>query len=216
LIESILKNHKTTKIKGFGWEMYLLNKTKNEIAVIGRFGAGAPVAVSTLEELVALGIKSFISIGMAGSLQKNIKLGDLVVCEKAIRDEGTSHHYLKPSKYAYASKKITEEIKKSLNNFGIKYTTGVNWTIDAPYRETVAEVKKYQTEGVSTVEMESSALFAAAQYRMVELGTIFVISDSLAELKWQPGFHFKKIRIKLENLFEVAVGVLLKNNEKKN
>jgi len=80
----------------------------------------------------------------------------------------------------------------------------------------VAEVKKYQTEGVSTVEMESSALFAAAQYRMVELGTIFVISDSLAELKWQPGFHFKKIRIKLENLFEVAVGVLLKNNEKKN
>ena len=80
-------------------------------------------------------------------MQKNLKIGDLIVCEKAIRDEGTSHHYLKASKYAYASKKMTERIRKSLDNLGQKYFLGTSWTVDAPYRETVAEAKQYQKEG---------------------------------------------------------------------
>ena len=92
-----------------------------------------------------------------------------MVCEKAIRDEGTSHHYLKPSKYAYASKDMTQKIKNSLDKFKQKYFVGTSWTIDAPYRETVAEATQYQKEGVATVEMEASALFAVSQYRNVEL-----------------------------------------------
>ena len=143
------------------------------------------------------------------TLQKNITIGGLMVCEKAIRDEGTSHHYLKHSKYAYASKDMTNKIKKSLDKFKQKYFIGTSWTIDAPYRETVAEAKQYQKEGVATVEMEASALFAVAQYRNVELGAIFTISDSLAELEWKPKFHFKKTKQGLEILYKVAVDVLL-------
>ena len=117
-----------------------------------------------------------------------------MVCEKAIRDEGTSHHYLKHSKYAYASKGMTNKIIISLEKLNQKYFIGTSWTIDAPYRETVAEAKQYQEEGVATVEMEASALFAVAQYRNVELGAIFTISDSLAELQWKPKFHLKKTK----------------------
>ncbi|MGC8940757.1 MAG: nucleoside phosphorylase [Candidatus Nanoarchaeia archaeon] len=209
LMEYILKNHKTTKVDGFYGEMYLLNETNGKVAIIGKFGIGAPVAVILLEELIAFGVKKFISIGMAGTLQKDIPIGSIVVCEKAIRDEGTSHHYLKHSKYAYASKSMTDKIKKSLKKFKQKYFVGTSWTIDAPYRETVAEAKQYQKEGVATVEMEASALFAVAQYRNVEVGAIFTISDSLAELQWKPKFHLKKIKKNLEILYEVAVDVLL-------
>ena len=91
-----------------------------------------------MEELIAFGVKKFISIGTAGTLQKDITIGSLMVCEKAIRDEGTSHHYLKPSKYAYASKEMTSKIKKSLDKFKQKYFVGTSWTIDAPYREAIA------------------------------------------------------------------------------
>ena len=208
LIQFVLENHPVTKVERFGGEMYLINDTDKQVAIIGKFGIGAPVVATVLEELIAFGVKRFISIGTAGTLQKNIKVGDLVVCEKAIRDEGTSYHYLKPSKYAYASKEITKNIKKALDKLGIKYSTGTSWTIDAPYRETVAEAKKYQSEGVATVEMEASALFAVAQYRNVEIGAIFTASDSLAELKWKPSFHFKKTKVSLEILYKISLEAL--------
>ena len=134
-----------------------------------------------------------------------------MVCEKAIRDEGTSHHYIKPSKYAYPSKRITEEIKTALKRLSYKYFTGTTWTIDAPYRETVAEVKRYQKEGVATVEMEASALFAIAKYRHAELGAMFTISDSLAELEWKPEFHSKQTSEGLEILYKAALSVLHDN-----
>ena len=59
--------------------------------------------------------------------------------------------------------------------------------------------------GVATVEMEASALFAVAQYRGAEMGAMFTISDSLAELQWSPKFHFKKTRGGLETLYKVAL-----------
>ena len=209
LMEFILENHKTTKVEGFYGEMYLLDETKGKVAIIGKFGIGSPVVATLLEELIAFGVKKFVSIGTAGTLQKDITIGSLMVCEKAIRDEGTSHHYLKPSKYAYASKEMTNKIKKFLDKFKQEYFVGTSWTIDAPYRETIAEAKQYQTEEVATVEMEASALFAVAQYRNVELGAIFTISDSLAELEWKPKFHLKKTKTGLEILYKVAVDVLL-------
>lgn len=212
LMDYVLENHKTTKVQIFHGEMYLLKETKNKIAIIGKFGIGAPAVATLLEELIAFGVKRFISIGTAGTLQKHLNIGDLVVCEKAIRDEGTSYHYLKASKYAYASKKITERIKKSLDALGQKYFSGTSWTVDAPYRETIAEARQYQKEGVATVEMEASALFAVAQYRGVEMGAMFTISDSLAELQWLPKFHSMKTRGGLEALYKVALAALLGKN----
>lgn len=209
LLEFIIENHKTTKVEGFYGDMFLLDETNKKLAIIGKFGIGSPVVATVLEELIAFGVKKFISIGTAGILQKNIAIGDLMVCEKAIRDEGTSYHYLKSSKYAYASKEMTNKIKNSFDKFKQKYFVGTSWTIDAPYRETVVEVTHYQKEKVAAVEMEASALFAVAQYRNVELGAIFTISDSLAKLEWKPKFHLRKTKIGLEILYKVAIDVLL-------
>jgi len=207
LLKYILANHKTTSAKAFG-EIHLLDETDGRIAVAIVQGIGGPCAVTTLEEKIALGIERFISIGSAGSLQKNISIGDIVVCERAIRDEGVSHHYLEDSKYAHASGDMTRCIQSSLDRLGIEYITGTSWTTDAVYRETISEVRQYQKEGVATVEMEASALFAVAQYRNVQMGSILTISDSLADMKWQPEFHSEKKKIGLENIFKAAMCAL--------
>src|SRR3989338_6578775 len=181
-------------------------RDSNKVGIIADFGVGSPVAAVIIEELIAAGAKRFISIGMAGSLQKNLNVWDFVVCERAIRDEGTSHHYLMSGKYSYASKKMTQEIESTLQNMHLKYKRGTTWTIDAPYRETIAEVRQYKKEGVLTVEMEAAAIFAVAKYRGVEAGAIFTVSDYLSEAKWRPKFHLTQKH--LARIFEVAKNVL--------
>ena len=210
LLDYIINNHKTKKVEGFDGDLYLLGDTNNKIALFGNFGIGSPVAVAFFEELVAFGVKKFISIGTAGTLQKNIDIGSIVVVDRAIRDEGTSHHYLKKSKYAYPSKIMTKRIIDELKKQEQKYIVGTSWTIDAIYRETVEEARHYQKEGVLAVEMEASALFSVAKYRNVDIGSILTISDSLAELVWKPHFQSKKTKKGLETLYRIAVNALMK------
>ncbi|MBI5228951.1 nucleoside phosphorylase [Candidatus Micrarchaeota archaeon] len=206
--EYVLKNHKTTEVAGFRGKLHLLNETGNTIGMAGDFGFGAPAAVVVFELYIALGIKRFVSIGTAGGLQRDVEIGDLVVCEKAIRDEGTSHHYLPPSKYAFATPNMVEQIKKSLDRLGEKYVVGTSWTLDAPYRETVEEIKHYQKEGVATAEMEASALFSVAAFRKVEIGAMFAISDLLYESEWMPHFYHDKTMKGLAVLYNAAIEAL--------
>jgi len=189
LLEYILNHYKIKKINNPYGDMYLLEK--NKVAVIGNFGLGAPTVAIIIEEFISIGIKKFISIGTAGSLQTNLKHGDLVVCDRAIRDEGTSYHYLKGSKYAYASDRMIKNIEQSLKKHNQEYNKGTSWTTDAMFRETVDEVKQYQKRGVATIDMEASALFAIARYRKIDVGVIFTISDCLVEHNWDPKFHSK-------------------------
>jgi len=208
LLKHIVSNHGAYQAEEFKPSLYLFRGKNKNLGVVGNFGIGAPGTATVMEEMIAAGAKNFILIGEAGTIQKNIKIGSIVVCERAIRDEGTSHHYLKPSKYSHASADLVNKIKKSLNNIGKEYVVGTSWTIDAPYRETVAEARKYQKEGVATVEMEASAVFAVAKYRKVKAAAIFTVSDSLAELKWEPKFHLSNKN--WEILFQAAKNALLK------
>ncbi len=210
LLEYIIDHHQAEKVENFfgAGDLYLLKDTNGQIGVVANFGIGAPVAVTLLEELIAFGIKRFISIGSAGTLQPHIQVGDIIVCDRAIRDEGTSYHYLKPSKYAHASVKLTKIIEETMQSDGQKYVLGTSWTIDAPYRETIEEVRKYQKEGVVTVEMEAAGLFSVAAYRGVDIGSIFTVSDSLADLEWNPQFHLSEESMKV--LFHCAKEALTK------
>jgi len=184
LLNTILESEKTEKVD-FG-DLYLLKR--GHIGVM-KLGIGAPVAAAMMEELIALGVKKFLSIGEAGSLQPNLKVGDIILCDQAIRDEGVSHHYLKHAKYVDSPQNFLKEVESVVQSKGIAYTKGTTWTIDAPYRETGAEVEQYQKEGVLTVEMEAAALFAVAQYRGVDVASLFTVSDHLGELEWEPKFH---------------------------
>lgn len=179
------------------------------VGICGKFGVGAPVATIALEAGIALGLRRFMSIGTAGCLQRGVAIGDLVLCTEAIRDEGVSHHYLPAEARALPSPGLTERLRQALVETGATLHAGPSWTIDAPFRETVEEARHYQSLGVQTVEMEASALFAVAAYRRVEIASAFVVSDSLAELTWQPRFSDPSVIGGLEKLFDAARSVLL-------
>jgi len=186
-----------------------LPSTGGRVGLLGQFGIGAPAATAILEQLAALGTSAVVSVGTAGSLQRYLEPGDLVLCEAAVRDEGVSHHYLPPGRLAAASAEMTTTLGAALRESGLAFRAGVSWTIDAPYRETVAEARHYQAEGVLCVEMEAAALFAVAEIRGLRLASAFVISDSLAELVWSPRFHDRTVRAGLIGLYQAAVAALL-------
>lgn len=208
LMRYVLRHHRTKAVKGFFGEMFLLRETGNRVAIVGDFGIGAPNAVIHLEEFIEWGVAKFISVGTAGGLQKGQRIGDLVLCTRAIRDEGCSHHYIRFSKYAYPSRELTERVRGALQSRRLKFAEGTSWTIDTPYRETTSEVRRYRSEGVLTVEMEAAALFAVAQYRKAQVAALCSVSDSLAELPWKPKFHLRKNQAGLEKIYKAAVGVL--------
>lgn len=180
-----------------------------KVAVAGGFGIGAPAATMVLEELVALGVREFVSIGAAGCLQPRCGLGEIVVCTAAIRDEGVSHHYAATEKFAWPSERLTAQLTEVLAADGPAPVAGTAWTIDAPYRETVAEARSYQAEGVVCVEMEAAALFTVAAHRQVDLAAAFVVSDHvLADERWTHAFGTPLLHDGLVQLLDAALRAL--------
>jgi uridine phosphorylase len=175
---------------------------------VAHFPVGAAAATLALEHAVAWGVRRLVTVGTAGSLQRSIPIGSLVVCERAIRDEGTSHHYAESAKYASAAPELSARLAETLGSLQQEYRVGTAWTTDAPYRETRAEVRSYAAEGVAVVDMEAAALFTVAAYRGAEAAALFSVSDSLAEGSWQPAFGAEHVREGLLRGFEAARATL--------
>lgn len=187
-------------------EGFALDSTAGRVGVVGGFGVGAPVTALAMEALVVRGAEQFVAVGHAGSLQPAVGVGDLVVVDRALRDDGTSHHYLEPGRYVDASPSLRERLTATLEDRGEPYSVGSTWTIDAAYRETVPEVETYREEGVVTVDMEAAAAFAVADHRDVAAGALFTISDHLDTDGWEPAFG--ETQEHLERALAVAVDAL--------
>jgi uridine phosphorylase len=165
----------------------------------------------TLEELAAFGIKKFVNLGTAGGLQPILNAGDIVVCDRAIRDEGTSFHYLPAEQYAIPCPGLTENLCAAFERRDVQYRKGTSWTTDAPYRETIDQLRRHRADGVATVEMEISALFAVGAYRGVGVSSALVISDLLSEESWHQEYHSAKKLEGLKKIFEVALEAVAMN-----
>lgn len=165
--------------------MYGLGETDEHVGVVGGFGIGAPMTAIVVEELHALGADSFCIVGGCGTLQSSVSPGELIVADRAIRDEGTSYHYLEPADTVAASPTLVTELERQADETGRTTHTGPTWTTDAFYRETIAEIEQYTAEGVLTVEMEAAALFAIAQMRAFTAGAIFAPFDRLTDDSWE-------------------------------
>jgi len=189
--------------------LYTLPSTSHRIGVLGGFGFGAPVATLLMEDFIALGTEKFISIGTAGGLQQDTRVGDIILCDQAIRDEGVSHHYVPPGKYGYASIDLTSRLADAFARTGTLYTTGCAWTIDTPYRETLEEIRQYEREGVRCVEMEAAAIFSVAACRSVQAASAVVVSDLLVDGVWEPQMRSEETVGGLRKLYDAAVSALL-------
>lgn len=147
-------------------------------------GIGGPMAAALLEEVIALGGKKFIACGGAGVLDRSIQVGHLVIPTSAVRDEGTSYHYLPPGREVSASLQAVQAIEATLNRRNVPYLLAKTWTTDGVYRETRARAALRRAEGCLTVDMEAASMFAVGQFRGVPIGQILYGGDNLDGEQW--------------------------------
>jgi uridine phosphorylase len=159
--------------------MYEIEFAGRRLAVVHP-GVGAPLAAAILEEAIAFGCRKFIACGGAGVLDAGVMVGHVMVPTSAVRDEGTSYHYLRPSREVAASPRAVAAIQHALIRNDRKFLLGKTWTTDAIYRETRAKIDRRKREGCLTVEMEAAAFFAVAKFRGVEFGQILYAGDDLS------------------------------------
>jgi uridine phosphorylase len=175
---------------------------------IGQFWIGAPATVAILEEAIACCAKVIFEVGISGGIQPDLKPGDIVVVTEAIRDEGTSFHYLSQEVRVESHQSLRNRLIERLKANGIKYFAGPVWSTDGVYRETVRKIRKFRDSGVLAVDMETSAIFALAKYRHVEVASAQIISDVLTEDKWMLAFDSQMVReseeILLKNVLEAV------------
>lgn len=148
-------------------------------------GVGSPIAAAFLEEAIAMGMRSFIAVGGAGALVAELPLGLPVIVDSAVRDEGTSYHYLPPARVVEADPAGVAALRATLTAADADFRQGRTWTTDAIFRETRERVDRRVAEGCLTVEMEAAAFAAVARFRGVRFGQLLYAGDSLAGETWE-------------------------------
>ena len=142
---------------------------------------GAPAAAQLMDFLISCGCKKIISTGSCGVLT-DLAENEFLIPVKALRDEGTSYHYLPASRSIELDKNIRDAIEQTLLAQKIPFRECTTWTTDGIYRETQDMVKYRRAEGCTTVEMECAALAACARKRGASFGQILYTADSLANI----------------------------------
>jgi uridine phosphorylase len=179
--------------------------TRNGVEVAYFFpGIGAPSACISLEEAIVMGCRDFVAVGGAGALLPELELGEVLIADRALRDEGTSYHYLEPSRFVSADETVGDAIADALKAADLPYRRGATWTTDAIFREPRSRLDRRVAEGCMTVEMEAAAFFAVAQYRGVRLGQLLYAGDALAGEKWDSRDWMNATDVRTA-LFEVAL-----------
>ncbi len=133
-----------------------------EFGIIG-CAVGASFAVLIAEELFASGCQLLISVTSSGLILPKQKPPFFVLIERAMRDEGTSYHYIPPSDFSYINSELLLMLEDTFSEITIPVSKGATWTTDAPFRETATAIEQAKSMGILAVEMEASALYAFAQ-----------------------------------------------------
>jgi uridine phosphorylase len=192
-------------------DLHEVKRTKNKVGILTNFGGGSTFVVELAEEMAVMGVKKMIMMTWAGALQPELNPGDIVVCNRAVRDDGVSQHYLPPAKYIDGDAGLAEQLMDAICKRGATCTLGTTWTTAAPYRETREEVRQYQSEGVKVVEMESAGLFTIGQVRSIPTTSVVVVMDSLATLEWKVPERLDDIFRSLELVYAATIDVLAKD-----
>lgn len=145
---------------------------------------GCPACAGHLDLFHAMGVTHVMFCGGGGVLDKNIEVGQILVVDGAIRDEGFSYHYIEPSKYIYINPEITEKITQYLDKHSISYIQGLTWTTDAIFRETREKVVRRKEEGAKIVEMEQAGCIAVSQFRGFKYGALIYGGDDVSQDEW--------------------------------
>jgi len=145
-------------------ELYRFVEAEIEFGIVG-CAVGAAFAVLIAEELFVSGCRLLISMTSAGQLVRLRPPPYFILIDQALRDEGTSYHYLAPSEFSTANDVLLTTTRGAFDNLQVPVVRGATWTTDAPFRETAEAIAVMREKGVLAVEMEAAALYAFATAR---------------------------------------------------
>lgn len=167
IVRHLRASGRTQHVEGWACyhsEMDRFEQGGREFGIVG-CAVGASYAVLVAEQMFASGCRMLISITSSGQIMALRPPPYFILIEKALRDEGTSYHYLPPADYAEAAPALVAAISPALAHAGEPVERGATWTTDAPYRETAEAIEAARAEGILAVEMEAAALYAFASAR---------------------------------------------------
>ena len=154
---------------------------------------GAPETVAQMERMIVCGARVILGLGWAGSLTPRAPIGSVIVPTTAIREEGTSFHYLGKDAVVSADPRLVSILEQAAQAEGMPVNVGPHWTTDAIYREGEEKIAAYREMGVLGVDMETSAMFAIGQVRNVPVANLLVVSDTLWG-EWSMAFSTDTLR----------------------
>lgn len=140
---------------------------------------GGPYAVLIAEQLAASGARFIFGLTSAGRVSPSLPVPSLVVATQAIRDEGTSYHYLPPGDAAESRRDVVEALLSETSTIGLPVSAGLVWTTDAPYRETLEQLRLHAEAGALAVEMQAASLFAFGAARGFPVGVIAHVTNAV-------------------------------------
>jgi uridine phosphorylase len=161
----------------FHTPMFALEVEGKPCGIVPR-AIGGSYAVLVAEQLLASGARVIVGLTSAGRVSPSLRIPSLVIARVAIRDEGTSFHYLPPSRSVTAPRKPVGPLATELKRLGLPVYEGTVWTTDAPYRETRQQLIEYSEEGVLAVEMQAASLFALAQVCKAQIAVVAHVSNA--------------------------------------
>jgi uridine phosphorylase len=141
---------------------------------------GGPYAVLIAEQLHAAGARLIVGLTSAGRVSPSLPLPSIVIVDEAVRDEGTSLHYLPPSASVETpSSRFVEMLGQELTSLSVPVSRGIAWTTDAPCRETADQLRTWAEREVLAVEMQAASLFAFAHARGAQVGMVALVSNAV-------------------------------------
>jgi uridine phosphorylase len=189
-IQRITNNREAITIKA--WLPFrTLYHIQGNSTIITKCTFGGPNIAALVEELSSFGVQEFILWGYCGSIQKNVKIGDIIVTKEALREDGASYHYLDSDKDLVESNWF-EEWAFAQNAYN--FLEGPIWSCDAIYRETEDKISRYEKRGILGVEMEIASFYAVCRYKQVKGIAFVVASDTFLDGVWKGGFHTKPFK----------------------
>lgn len=183
LIEFIEKNYDVQQIAIIksmtkDYPVYKITVDGRDIAIY-QTPVGAAAAVGIFEEMIVMGTQNLLLVGCCGCLDSTIEDYSIIIPTSALRDEGTSYHYMSASDEVEINDKCVNIIEDFIKAKKISYNKGKTWTTDGLYRETKDKVEMRKKQGAITVDMECSAMAAVAKFREVNFGQFFYAADNL-------------------------------------
>jgi uridine phosphorylase len=172
--------HKADHWPGYHTDLYRLERDGVAYGLVGR-AVGAPFATLVAEQLFAAGCQLLVSVTSAGQLTAMDDPPYFVVIDRALRDEGTSHHYAPPERDARLDDALATAVLEACAGIPQPVYRGTSWTTDAPFRETEAAIERARAAGAVCVEMEAAALYTLAAVRDVPIVCVAHVTNQLGQ-----------------------------------